>query len=216
MENIENYNKEIINYIIPMGSQCFSAFFLKMNDLKLTSYPFDWIFSNPSIIKDMLDDNFEKFLDKNNYLHDDRFEKNKHKIYLPDMYLFNHRNPSKEVDHNYYVKCVNRLYNVFEKNGRKLFLMTILNNEIKNEIKNIFSLKEKLDILTDDFLLICFFQKKRGYQNKELYKYDDNLIIINISTIDGENGVIFENEEDNLFYKNIMFELFTFELNEIL
>ena len=215
MENIEKYEKEIINYVVPMGSQCFSAFFLKINNLKLTSYPFDWIFSSPFIIKDMLDDNFEKFLDKNNYLYDSTFEKNKHKIYLPDMYLFNHRNPAKEDDHYYYTKCVNRLNNIFEKNGRKLFLITILNNEIKNEIKNIFSLKERLDIITDNFLLLCVFQKNKGHQNKEIYKYDDNLLIINISTIGGENGVIFENEEDTLFYKNIIFDLFTFELHNI-
>jgi hypothetical protein len=215
MENIENYKKEIINYIIPMGSQCFSAFFFKMTGLKLTSYPFDWIFSNPHIIKDMLEDNFEKFLDRNNYVYDSTFEKNKHKIYLPDMYLFNHRNPAKEVDYKYYVNCVNRLNNVFAKNGRKLFLITMLNNEIKNEIKNIFSLKEKLDILTDNFLLLCIFQKKKGYQSKDLYKYDDSILIINISTIGGENGVIFDNEEDTLFYKNMIFDLFSFELSDI-
>ena len=27
-----------INYVIPLGSQCFSAFFLKMNNLKLTLF----------------------------------------------------------------------------------------------------------------------------------------------------------------------------------
>ena len=70
---------------------------------------------------------------------------------------------------------------------------------------NIFSLKERLDIITDNFLLLCVFQKNKGHQNKEIYKYDDNLLIINISTIGGENGVIFENEEDTLFYKNIIF-----------
>ena len=98
-----------INYVIPFGNQCISAFYLKENNLKLLSYPFDWIFCNPYIINDMIDDNFKKFLDKDNYvIKDSTFEKNKHSIYLPDLYLFNHRNPIKDDDYLYFVRCIDR------------------------------------------------------------------------------------------------------------
>ena len=208
-------NKEIINYVIPMGCQCFSAFFLKLNNLKLSSYPFDWIFSDPSTIADMLDDNFEKFLNKDNYVFNDESEsRNKHTIYLPHLYLFNHRNPIKDIDHDYYVKCINRFYNISERPEKKLFLITLLNNEIKNEVKHIYYLKERLEILSDNFILLCIFQKQTGIQHKEINTYD-NLIIIKLDTIGGENGVVFDNEEDTNFYKNTIYELFEFNLNNI-
>jgi len=203
---------EKINYIIPLGSQCFSAFFLKLNNLKLASYPFDWIFSSPEIIIDMLDDNFNKFLDKNNYVFNDlNLNKNRHKIYLPQLDMFNHRNPMKDEDYLYYLRCINRFYTVIENNEKKLFLFTSLKNEIENELENICLLRNKLATLTDNFILLCIFQNCSGKQSKEII-YHDNIIIVQMYTLGDDDGVIFLNNEDNIFYKNIIDELFTFEL----
>jgi hypothetical protein len=47
------------NYIIPLGTNCYIASFLKRKNLKLVSYPFDWIFSYPNDIYDIINTNFE-------------------------------------------------------------------------------------------------------------------------------------------------------------
>ena len=201
-----------INYIIPLGSQCFSAYFLKTNNLKKLSYPFDWIFSSPKVIVNILEDNFNNFLNKDYYaIKDINSSKNKHLMYLPDLMMFNHRNPLKDEDYLYYLRCINRFYDVLNKKEKKLFLLTSLKNEIKNELENICLLNHTLNSITENYILIAIFQKCTGEQNKDIYKYD-NMIIIQITTLSESDGVIFLNELDNIFYKDIIDSLFEFKL----
>ena len=47
-----------------LGHGCHSANILKRLGLKKESYPFDWLNSRTSIVKDCIEDNFKKFLDK--------------------------------------------------------------------------------------------------------------------------------------------------------
>ena len=204
-----------IEYVISLGGQCFTANFLKDNNLKLTSYPFDWIFTTPHIILDMLNDNFEKFLNKDYYVSKNpNDKKNKHSLYLPDLYMFNHRNPIKEGDHKYLKRCVERFYKVLQKPGKKLFIMTILSNEIKNEIEHIHNLNKKLDTITSNYEIICIIQKKTGYQTREIFNYD-NLKIVQITTISDSDGLVFMNNDDNEFYKNIINSFYDFNLKII-
>ena len=206
---------KIINYIIPLGSQCFSAFFLKTNNLKKTSYPFDWIFSNPTVIINILDDNFKIFLDKNYYvIKDENLNQNKHSIYLPELMMFNHKNPYKDEDYLYYTRCVNRFNNILQKKEKKLFLLTSLRNEISNELENICLLNNVLNNLTSNYILIAIFQKCTGVQSKEIYEHE-NMIIIQITTLSESDGVIFLNDLDNIYYKDIIYSLFKFELYDI-
>jgi len=204
--------KIIINHVIPLGSQCFSAFFLKNNNLKKVSYPFDWIFSSPKVIIDILDNKFQKFLNKDYYLIKDLDSKtNKHLIYLPDLMLFNHRNPMKDEDYLYYKRCVDRFYNVLDKDEKKLFILTSLNNEIKNELNNICLLNHKLRTMTNNFFFIAIFQICTGEQTKKIYDFD-NMKIIQITTFDESDGVIFLNDLDNIFYKMIIDSFYQFDL----
>ena len=201
-----------INYVIPLGSQCFSAFFLKLNNLKITSYPFDWIFSNPKVVFQILNDNFKEFLNKDNYvIKDIESDKNSHKLYVTDLTMFNHRNPMRDDDYNYYIRCVNRFYDVMKKDGKKLFFMVSLRNEINNELENLMYLKCKLDELCDDYIFVCIFQKNYGFQSREIYK-DGNMIIVQMFTFDDADGVVFFNENDTTFFKSIIDELFVFDL----
>ena len=207
--------KTEINYVIPLGSQCFSSFFLKKYNLKKTSYPFDWIFSSPVVIINILDDKFKKFLNKNYYeIKDEKSKQNKHLIYLPELMIFNHRNPYKEEDHLYYKRCIDRFYNVLNKKEKKLFILTSLKNEINNELENICILNHKLSHLTNNYILIVIFQICTGVQSKEIYEYD-NMIIIQITTISESDGVIFLNDSDDLFYKDIIDTFFEFKLNNV-
>jgi hypothetical protein len=207
--------KTIINYVIPLGSQCFSSFFLKKYGLKKTSYPFDWIFSSPEVIVNILNDNFKNFLNKDYYaIKDENSKKNKHLIYLPDLMMFNHRNPYNNDDYLYYLRCIDRFYKVLNKKEKKLFIITSLKNEINNELENICLLNHNLSNLTNNYKLIAIFQICTGIQSKDIYEYD-NMIIIQITTISESDGVIFLNDLDNIYYKNIIDSFFEFKLNNI-
>ena len=207
--------KTVINYIIPLGSQCFSSFFLKKHNLKKTSYPFDWIFSSPKVITDILNDKFKKFLNKDYYvIKDINSDKNQHQIYLPELTMFNHRNPLKDEDYIYYKRCINRFYNILDKNEKKLFLITSLKNEINNELENICLLNHVINNITKNYILLSIFQICTGVQSKEVYEYD-NMIIIQITTLSESDGVIFFNDLDNIYYKSIIDSLYEFDLIDI-
>jgi len=205
-----------INYVIPFGSQCFSAYYLKANKLKLTSYPFDWIFSNPIVIFQILNDKFKEFLNKNNYvIQNTESDRNSHRIYVPDLCMFNHRNPMRIDDYIYYIRCVNRFNEVLKKDGKKLFFMISLNNQINNELENLMYLKCKLDEICDDYIFVCFFQREVGIQSHEIYQ-DGNMIIVQLFTFEDSDGVVFKNDNDTAFFKSIMDELFDFQLSDII
>jgi hypothetical protein len=57
-----------IKYVCSFGESFFAAYTLKRNNLKVESYPFDWIFSNINIIMHCLEDNFKIFLDSKYYI----------------------------------------------------------------------------------------------------------------------------------------------------
>ena len=201
-----------INYIIPFGSNCYIASYLKKNNLKLASYPFDWIFSYPNNIYDILNTNFEYFLNKDNYLYkDENINYNSHTIYCPNLRMFNHHNPYKDSDNEYFKRCINRFYNILEKKEMKLFIMMFIENNYNNEIKNIIKIKELLDKKINNYEIICFFQEKKGYQKKNILNYK-NIKIIQLFTIDTNNGVEFINKKDEAFFNLLINKLYKFDL----
>ena len=113
-----------IYYTCSLGTLCHSSQLLKRNNLKLCSYPFDWIFSNCDNIIHCIEDNFNIFLDKSYY---NNISKSRcgHSKYNEKM--FNHRNPLNNInDYNYYVRCVDRFKELLQKQEHKLFIMTFM------------------------------------------------------------------------------------------
>ena len=51
-----------INYVCSLGSLCQSASIIKENNLRLCSYPFDWVFSNNNIVLECIEEDFTPFL----------------------------------------------------------------------------------------------------------------------------------------------------------
>jgi hypothetical protein len=201
-----------INYIIPLGSNCYIASYLKKNNLKLVSYPFDWIFSYPNDIYDIINTDFEHFLNKDNYIYkDEDINYNNHSIYCPMLRMFNHHNPYKEKDYKYFKRCILRFNDVLKKEEIKLFIMFFSENNLNNEIRNIIKIKELLDTKTVNYELLCIFQEVRGYQCKKDFKYK-NINFIQISTIDKNNGVEFICEKDEVFFNSIISSLYDFQI----
>lgn len=200
------------NYIIPLGTNCYISSYLKRNNLKLVSYPFDWIFSYPIDIYHIINTNFEYFLNKDYYLNqDDTISYNSHTKYCPNLRMFNHHNPYKDYDNKYFKRCVIRFNDVIKKEESKLFIMFFSENNLNNEIRNIIKLKELFDEKIINYELLCIFQEVRGYQSKKEFKCK-NINFIQISTIDKNNGVEFICEKDEEYFKSIINGNYNFEL----
>lgn len=55
--------REPFRHALSIGTSCYPAWLLKELGLRRASYPFDWIFSHPAMVADMLEDRFARFLD---------------------------------------------------------------------------------------------------------------------------------------------------------
>jgi hypothetical protein len=119
-----------VDHIVSIGSHCFAAATLKRAGLKKFSGPFDWIFSNLSMVADCIDDDFEAFLDKRFYAtipisdrHDASEDSCDHLLFK-DRYqiksIFNHYNPNNEEQYQYLARCVDRFRALMSSNFRTI------------------------------------------------------------------------------------------------
>ena len=208
-----------INYTCSLGGLCHSSQILKRNNLKLCSYPFDWIFSNCNNIIHCIEDNFNIFLDKSYYqdIHTKRIGNNQcgHKYY--DVNMFNHFDPRNEKDYNYYVRCVDRFKNLLQKKEHKLFIMIFTNIEnienIKNHfIKNIINFNNKFSKYTSNYTLLVIFHIPNNEQNHHTFTYNDNIHFLELYTLTKSGGVQFLNNYDNIYLDNIIKSKYNFNI----
>ena len=204
-----------INYTCSLGCMCHSSQILKRNNLKLCSYPFDWIFSNCDNIIHCIEDNFNIFLDKSYYqdIHS-KWNNNQcgHKYYNVNM--FNHHDPRNEKDYNYYVRCVDRFKNLLQKQQHKLFIMIFVNmNNIDEYIKNkIIDFNNKFSKYTSNYTLLVIFHIPNKQQNHNIFTYNDNINFLELHTLSVSKGVEFSNNNDNIYLDNIINSKYNFNL----
>ncbi len=209
-----------IKHICSLGGNCHTASFLKRNNWKKESYPFDWIFSNIHIVKHCIDDNFDKFLDQKYYTdaNPDSWQQN-HSFYFPfsEDKMFNHHNPLKNDDYNYFNRCVQRFEKLCQSNHFKVFINFHVNHEPINQ-----NFKNKM-IQFNDFLkpkinpnyaLICIVQ---SLGNDRTYHFDthSNIHFIDLTTTSPSNGKEFINSEDNLYLDNLIQEVYKFDIQKL-
>jgi len=190
--------------------------------MKKCSYPFDWIFSNPEMIIDCINDDFVKFLDRGLHIPNPRIEKaNKtksgHKIY--GGHIFNHHYILEDKHYEYFVRCVNRFRELTKFNDNKLFIISFVNQKqdiTKNLQKQLNDLYTTLQKITNNFDLLVVWHtvgtelKSNVIEDKEL----NNLKYINITTKNESCGKEFKNAKENKFYNRCIFELYNFLSDE--
>ena len=59
-----------MRYIVPLGLRCSLSDTLKSVSLRIHALPFDWTYTTLKLIKDILEDNFEKLLDQDCYAYE--------------------------------------------------------------------------------------------------------------------------------------------------
>lgn len=203
-----------INYTCSLGSVCHSSEIFKRNNLKLCSYPFDWIFSNCDNIIHCIEDNFNIFLDKSYYVNISESECGHSKY---NNHMFNHRNPLINIDHyNYYVRCVDRFKNLLQKQEHKLFIMTFVNmNNVDENIKNkIIEFNNKFSEYTCNYTLLVIFHIPNKEQNHNIFTCNDNINFLELHTLSVTDGVRFLNNDDNIYLDNIIKSKYNFNLKK--
>jgi hypothetical protein len=115
---IHNPNKFIITrsnyYIVPIGTRCPSAIACKLANIRKFSLPFDWVFSDPSKIQKVLENNFEDFLPKAF----DFFYRNKYDILFPKFGI------DFDIGKDGYIRRANRLNKILNSNKKIYFIFT--------------------------------------------------------------------------------------------
>lgn len=209
-----------INYTCSLGNLCHAAALLKANNIKVTSYPFDWIFSGHDIIIHCIKDRFKTFLDKTYYI---SITDNKcgHTFY--DNNMFNHYNPlTNEDDYNYYVRCVNRFKLLLKNKEPKLFVMIITNIKEENEIemneiykKNIIEFNKNLSKYTTNYTLLMIFHLPNKKKQNHILTCVDNIHFLELHTLSSSDGVTFANNDDNTYLNVILKNMYKFNLKNV-
>ena len=200
-----------INYACSLGGRCHSSKILKRNNLKLCSYPFDWVFSSCDNIIHCIEDNFNIFLDKS-YYQDIQCKWNDnqcgHTYYNVNM--FNHFDPRNEKDYNYYVRCVNRFKNLLQKEEHKLFII-MFDNIDQHIINNIVEFNNKFSKYTSNYTLLVIFHIQNSQQNHHIFRYN-NIHFLELHTLSSSGGVEFGNNSDNIYLDNIIKSNYNFNI----
>ena len=211
---MNNIKKDEINYICSLGISCHSANIIKRNNLKKCSYPFDWIYSDFEVIEDALDDNFKKFLDKDNFI--DHLHGNPiqcgHKLYSNVM--FNHSNPRIESVYQYYQRCITRFNNILNQEGKKLFVMLIFNEQFNHiDIEDSLNkLNEKFKNKTNNYKILCINHHHNQPENNYTIKEIDNINLLQLYTKSDSTGATFNDNNDNDYLDTILLSLYDFNI----
>lgn len=209
---------------ISVGENCNSSWYLKETNNKKASYPFDWIFSSPMIILDLINSDFKYFLDKNQIFSINKGESAGHKLY--HLQMFNHKNPYSSVESlNYYKRAVERFQKKLYSEDPILFVCTVLNESLKRkDWSNGFTSDYPLPVNqnSNDFLIFKNFLKSKNSnikllcveQNTESLKrsididfIDEDICWVKFNSAGKNNGVKYLNFLDDLVCKLIYFGL---------
>jgi hypothetical protein len=200
-----------INNVCSLGTLCHTATLLKRNNLKISSYPFDWIFSNINIIIDCIEDDFNSFLDKKYYKNHTN-GRCSHLKYIKDM--FRHYNPINEEHYNYYIRCVNRFRELLMSEETKLFIIFYpnYNNKEVNSIKdNLVKLDNLLKMKTKNYKILCIFHFSNRKQRYEFFN-ENNIDYLLLNTKSKCYGLKFINDNDNYYFDSIFNNLYKFNI----
>lgn len=203
-------NDEYYVHVCSLGTLCHSTKIIMNNKLKLESYPFDWIYSNPKNVLHMIEDDFKTFLDKSFYI--GKKLRAGHKEY--DDNLFNHHNPKdNEVQYNYFVRCVNRFRRLLKTRQKKLFVSAFLNCSFENffECKEqVLNIKNALDRRTKNFRIFVLFHIPSKNIRHFLFTQDDmDFCLLYTSHSD---GLKFNRIKDNEYINQILKKKYMFDV----
>ena len=208
--------------VISFGHRCSSATFIKLLEIKTESYPFDWIVSKLDVIKDCIETKFVHFLNLKNYITKNTVSINKidntiinieNEVSQVNMYYekdtqniqtynlklaLNHHDLINDIQYyEYYQRCINRLYELFETDIQKYYLYfhpimgindyTNNKEDILNEFDNFnkYIIEKTKNIFGIYFILIRYNENIKSIKLKETQNYNVFVLYCNDNFIDG-------------------------------
>jgi len=188
--------------------------------LKTESYPFDWIFSNPNMIIDIIKDDFKLFLDRTLYTpHPEKTEKGKcgHKIYGAGM--FNHRNPLGIDEHySYYKRCVDRFRRLLQSKDNKLFIVSFSchkESDFDNAKKSVIELNTYLRTKTNNhYICVIYHIPGQDSFRPKIVKHE-NILFFMIYAKSTSSCVRFNDPTENKKVHELVLENYKFKVTPI-
>lgn len=206
-----------IQHVCSLGTLCFSSQLCKDTGLKRESYPFDWIFSTPEIIVNILKDKFSSFLNKNLYISQGE-KKCAHKLY-DEKKMFNHHNPKKSAeDYDYFKRCVSRFNKLLASNVNKLFIITFINkkeNDIESYKKKVIELNNCIKTRSSNCNIFAIITVP--YKEKLSHKLivHENVKILVLYTTNRARGRGMATKIENDYLRKILFSNYDFKIKPI-
>lgn len=198
---------EKINNVCSLRLCCHSAQFLKSENFRTFSCPFDWIFSDPKIVLECIKDDFKNFLDRSKYtaLSDTACG---HLLYGRSM--FYHRNPlNNDEDHGYYKRCVDRFKILMKDEYPKLFVIMYVNQQVDNyiTIKN-----EIIDLHAKNYKILCVFHFVGNFSNS--LESVENVDFLKLETQSKSDGAWFKRKACNKYMSQIVNNKYQFDIKK--
>ena len=195
-----------------LGTLCHAAYMIKTIGLKRCSYPFDWIFSNPAIIVDCLENDFQVFLDRSLHCPSSLEEPcSGHMIYGGET--FRHRNVLQDDDYAYYVRCVDRFRSLLQNDCSKFFIMIMVNRgqpePLPQEERDILHLNDALSQKTRNHHLIVIHHHvdPSGAFQHSIRKTKDVTMVL-LRTISASDGICLQDHAENERLNQIILDLY--------
>ena len=149
-----------ISYIIPLGNRCVVAGAFKDKSLRRFSLPFDWIYSIPSMIISVLNDDFSSLLDHTQYYRVQGDRRNTavghralgHHVASMSEAVFVHHDVMTKEGYAYLRRSVERWRRVMAAPERKLFAMAV----IDDGMWNLAACRDLFDALSTRTSNFCF------------------------------------------------------------
>lgn len=207
-----------IKYVCSLGSLCHTASLLQRNNIKLVSYPFDWIFSNYKNIMHCIDDDFKIFLDKSYYKHISESECG-HEYYDKTLCnpMWRHHNPLSNEEHYKYIdRCVKRFKHLLVMKQSKLFIMTFVNfvKMDENIVMDLLDFNNRLYKYTSNYTLLIIFHIPNKDKTSHSFKNIGNVHFLQLNTKSESAGTYFHDENDNIYLDNILKSKYKFNLHK--
>ncbi|MGB1319044.1 MAG: DUF1796 family putative cysteine peptidase [Flavobacteriales bacterium] len=207
------------NYeMIGLGQNCNASWYIKESGNKQSSYPFDWVFTTPEILLDILDDDFSAFVRKDLLIPHgmDAGNERYHET------LYGHRNPaSREADRDYLVRCIERWRTQIQAQKPILFLTIVLNESDKRKrwkegftkefemptnqkLADFKPLITKLKSLNPNCKFLFIEQKTQEPFDLSALEKNEHTFWLNFSAIDKNTGVQYMHHVDDEVMKTLL------------
>lgn len=191
---------------VSLGNYCLTSFLLKENGMKAQSHPFDWMITTIENIIHNLENNFQEFLNIDNYEIINGLTRNRY-YFNNTIQLFvnetrknvdhQHHNLTNSNDYNYLVRCVDRFRSLGD-HEKIVFVMIqplYLNGSNINENQILLLYKRLCEYFDNDQnikLVVFNVLKMENHDFKKSVFENGKLIVVELDTkmVLGKKGMM--------------------------